>query len=108
MPGRITTTVYLRQGVTGSKSRIIRWVGHVAYMGEKLLNKCSTEFVGKCEERRHLEDISTDGRIILKWILNKWRIRIWTEFIWSGWKPVAGSCECAIECVGSHKGHIIL
>jgi hypothetical protein len=28
-------------------------------------------FVGKCEERRHLEDVSIDGRIILKWILNK-------------------------------------
>jgi hypothetical protein len=35
-PGRRNTTVSLRWGVTGSKSRAIRWVVHVAYMGDKL------------------------------------------------------------------------
>jgi hypothetical protein len=28
--------------------------------------------VGKPEEREHLEDLSVDGRIILKCILSKW------------------------------------
>jgi hypothetical protein len=28
--------------------------------------------VGRPEERNHLEDPGLDGRIILKWIFNKW------------------------------------
>jgi hypothetical protein len=38
----------------------------------------------------HFEDLVVDGRIILKWILNKSVGRSWTELIWlrigrSGW-----------------------
>ena len=38
----------------------------------------------------HFEDLGVDGRIILKWILNKSVGRSWTELIWlrigrSGW-----------------------
>jgi hypothetical protein len=29
-----------------------------------------------------LEDLGTDGRIILKWILNKWNIRVCIGFSW--------------------------
>jgi hypothetical protein len=28
------------------------------------------------------EDLSVDGRIILKWILNKYGVRVWAGFIW--------------------------
>jgi hypothetical protein len=37
--------------------------------------------MGKHEERDHLEDLGTDGMIILKWVLNKWDWRTWTGFI---------------------------
>ena len=42
---------------------------------------CMT-FVGKFTERNSLEDLSKDGRIILKWILQKWNGRLLTGFIW--------------------------
>jgi hypothetical protein len=32
--------------------------------------------------RDHSEDLGTDGRITLKWILGKWGWRMCTEFIW--------------------------
>jgi hypothetical protein len=37
--------------------------------------------VGKPEEREQLEDLSIDGRIILKWIFKKWE-GTWTGLIW--------------------------
>jgi hypothetical protein len=33
-------------------------------------------------ERGHLEDPDLDGRIILRWIFRKWKVGVWTEFIW--------------------------
>jgi hypothetical protein len=33
-------------------------------------------------ERHHYEDLSVDGRIILKVILKKFVRRAWTELIW--------------------------
>jgi hypothetical protein len=38
-------------------------------MGEK--SNANMLFVGKSEEKAHLEDPSIDGRIILKWISNR-------------------------------------
>jgi hypothetical protein len=38
-------------------------------MGEKDMH---TEFLENLKDREHLQDLSTDGRIILKWILKKW------------------------------------
>jgi len=50
------------------KSRM-GWVGHVACMGER-----TDEYkvlVGRPNGRNHLEDLSVDGSIILKWIFKK-------------------------------------
>jgi hypothetical protein len=38
--------------------------------------------VGKPEGRNHLEDPGVDGRIILKWIFEKWDGWAWTGSIW--------------------------
>jgi len=45
----------------------MRWTGHVARMGERIL-------VGRPYERNHLEDPSVDGRRILKRIFRKWGV----------------------------------
>jgi hypothetical protein len=37
---------------------------------------------GHLRERDHLQDPSTDDRIILRWIFRKWDVGAWTESIW--------------------------
>jgi len=45
-------------------------------------------------ERDRLKDLGVDGWIILKLILNKSVGMAWTCYIWfTGYRPVAGSCE---------------
>ena len=51
------------------QSRIMRWVGHVARMGESI--GAYRVLVGKCEGKNHLGDPGIDGRIILKCIFRK-------------------------------------
>jgi hypothetical protein len=46
------------------KSRRMRWVEHVACMGEKRV--VYRMLVGNSKERDHLEDPGVDGRIILR------------------------------------------
>jgi hypothetical protein len=44
----------------------MRWMGPIAHMGEKR-SACSVLGV-KHEEKRQLQDLGVDGRIILQWI----------------------------------------
>jgi hypothetical protein len=62
------------------KSRIMRWAGHVARMGEG--RGAYRVLVGDLREGNHLEDPGVDGRIILKWIFKKWDGGTWTGLIW--------------------------
>jgi hypothetical protein len=41
-----------------------------------------TNLVESLEGRDHSEDLSVSGRIILKWILGKSRLRVWIRVIW--------------------------
>ena len=37
---------------------------------------------GNLREGDHVKDIDVDGRIILKWIVQKWDWEAWTALIW--------------------------
>jgi hypothetical protein len=37
---------------------------------------------GNLRERYHLKDSGLDGRIILRWILRKWDVGVWTGSSW--------------------------
>jgi hypothetical protein len=54
------------------KSRKIRWVEHVARMGDR--RDAYNVLMGKPRGQDHLEDLGIDGRIILKSILKMWAV----------------------------------
>jgi hypothetical protein len=63
-----------------TKSRIMRWAGHVARMGKgKGVYRILVRRPGK---RDHWGDPGVDGRIILRWIFRKWDRGVWTGLIW--------------------------
>ena len=62
------------------KSRRVRWVGHIA-----CLEVSRTEYrvlLGRPDERNHREELSADGRKLLKWIFKKWDREAWTTLLW--------------------------
>jgi hypothetical protein len=58
------------------KPKRLRWVGHLARM--RAMRDAYKILVKKPERRKQFEDPKVDGRIILKWISEKWFGRLWT------------------------------
>jgi len=57
-----------------------KWAGHVARMGDRGV---PTRFWWRnLRERHNLGDPDVDGRIILRWILRKWDVGVWTGSSW--------------------------
>ena len=67
-------------------SRRMRWVGHVACMGEEW--GCIDSWWGNRKERDHWGDLGLDAWIILGWIFWRWDVGVWTGFGW----PRIGTC----------------
>jgi hypothetical protein len=59
--------------------------------------------VGKPEGKNHLKYPGVDGRIILKWIFEKWNERHGLDRSGSEQGQVAGSYKCGYEPSGSIK-----
>ena len=62
------------------KSRRMRWVGHVARMGEE--RGCIGSWWGNQREGDHWGDLGVDGWIILGWISRRWDVGICTGLGW--------------------------
>jgi len=81
------------------KSRRMRWVGHVARMGEE--RGCIGSWWGNRREKHHWRDLGVDGWIILGRIS---RIRMWVyglDWAGPGYRQVADACECgsgSVKC----------
>jgi hypothetical protein len=70
------------------KSRIMKWAGHVARMGER--RGVYRVLVGKPQGKGHFRDPGVDGRIMLRWIFRKWDVGIWTGSSWHRIGTVGG------------------
>jgi hypothetical protein len=57
--------------------------------GQKYIQLLVTEL----ERKRPLGRLMRRREDTIKWILNKSCVKVWVRFIWSGYGPVAGSCE---------------
>jgi len=62
------------------KSRGMRWVGHVARMGEE--RGCTSSWWENRREGDHWGDLGVDGWIILGWLSRRWDVGIWTGLGW--------------------------
>jgi hypothetical protein len=62
------------------KSRILRWVGHVARMGKGEV--CTGFWWGNLRERDRWGDPGVNGRIMLGWTFKKWDVGVRTGLGW--------------------------
>jgi hypothetical protein len=63
-----------------TKSRRMRWAGHVAPMAEgRVLYRV---LVSKPEGKDQWGDLGVDGRIIFRQIFRQWDVRVWTGLRW--------------------------
>jgi hypothetical protein len=83
------------------KSRIMRWVGHVARIGRR--EACTGFWWGNPRERDQWGGPGVDGRIILRWIFRKWDVGVWTGLSWLRIETGGGTCECRNKLSGSIK-----
>jgi len=58
----------------------MRWVVHVAHMGEE--RGCIGSWWGNQREGVHWVDIGVDVLIILGWASGRWNVDIWTGLGW--------------------------
>jgi hypothetical protein len=77
------------------KSRTMRWVGHVARMGQTRV--AYRVLMRKPEGRKHLEDPGVDWRMILKWIFKKWDVGHGVDPYGSEKGQKAGTCKYGNE-----------
>jgi hypothetical protein len=56
----------------------MRWEGLAVCMHEAD-KKCIQNFSQKIQNERHLADLGLRGRILLKWIIKKYGVRVWVR-----------------------------
>jgi hypothetical protein len=72
----LCASVYITRVI---KQRKMRWMGHVARMGE--MRNAYKILVGKPKRKRPLGRTKRKGRIILEWILGSMCGKLWTVLI---------------------------
>jgi len=78
-------------------------VGHVARIGERRGDECTGFWRGYLMDRDHLGDPGVNWRIILRWIFRKLNVEYGLDLGGSGYRQLAGTCECGNEPSGSIK-----
>jgi hypothetical protein len=73
-----------------TKSRRMRWAGHVARRGEGRGEVFTGFWLGGPKERDHWEDLGVGGRIILRWTLGRQGSMGRTGFSWLRIGPSGG------------------
>jgi hypothetical protein len=85
------------------KSRRMLWAGHVARMWVRRGDEYTGFWWGYLMDRDHLGDPGVNWRIILRWIFRKLGVGYGLDRGGSGYRQLAGTCECGNEPSGSIK-----